>query len=68
VKKAPQLATNDVQKYDIWHQSLTVATVVTVEQLSRVEKYGLSYGQKLRTIFLSKKKKSFNISIFKKQN
>jgi hypothetical protein len=29
------------KKYDIWRQSLTVATVVTVEQLSRVEKYGL---------------------------
>jgi hypothetical protein len=30
------------KKYDIWRQSLTVATVVTVEQLSRAEKYGLS--------------------------
>jgi hypothetical protein len=30
------------KKYDIWRQSLTVATVVTVEQLSRVEKYGLT--------------------------
>jgi hypothetical protein len=29
------------KKYDICCQSFTVATVVTVEQLSRVEKYGL---------------------------
>jgi hypothetical protein len=42
VKKAPQLARQMTsKKYDIWRQSLTVATVVTVEQLSRVENYGL---------------------------
>jgi hypothetical protein len=33
------------KKYDIWRQSLTVATVVTFEQLSRVEKYGLKDGE-----------------------